>query len=388
MAAATSLLITSFILLGLHLTEAQIGVCYGRKGNNLPSGENTTQLYDYYGIEAMRLYEPDETTLKALQGAGIKLMLGVPNEEIECMACDQPIADEWVQDNVVPYVEFIKYIVVGNEIHPSDQPASSVESAMQNILNALNSNNITSDIKVSTAIDTSLIINSYPPSNAKFKNLSYVGPIINFLTINESPLLVNIQPYTTYMNDPKNIRLDFALFTACGIVFTDENSGKNYQNLFDAIYDAMYVAIEKVVTNAPNDEYTYSVDNGRRHNKRHKPPRVVISESGWPSKGGFGEKIKMKASRKRHHQTNGGLECGGELHNGVEEAATPENAKTYYTNLIKHVKKGTPLTLGQEIETYLFAMFDEDQKPGDESERSYGLFTPDQQPKYGVLDIC
>uniref|UniRef100_A0A803KMA1 Glucan endo-1,3-beta-D-glucosidase n=1 Tax=Chenopodium quinoa TaxID=63459 RepID=A0A803KMA1_CHEQI len=333
MAAATSLLITAFLLLSLHLTEAQIGVCYGRNGNNLPSGQNTTQLYDYYGIDAMRLYEADQTTLEALQGTGIKLMLGVPNEEIECIACDQTTADEWVQTNVVPYAEFIKYIAVGNEIHPSDQPASSVEPAMQNILNALNSNNITSDIKVSTAIDTSLIINS--------------------------------------------------------IVFTDENSGKNYQNLFDAIYDAMYVAIEKVVTNAP-DEYTYSVDDGRRHNTRHKPPRVVVSESGWPSKGGFGEKIKMKASRKTHHQTNGGLECGGALQNNGEEeaAATPENAKTYYTNLIKHVKKGTPLTLGQEIETYLFAMFDEDLKPGDETERSYGLFTPDQQPKYGILDIC
>ncbi|KMT14548.1 hypothetical protein BVRB_4g073180 [Beta vulgaris subsp. vulgaris] len=377
MATTSSLYIAVLLLLSLHPTDAQIGVCYGRNAKDLPCAEDVVNLYDFHGIQAMRLYEPDQTTLEALQGTWITLMLGVRNEEISSIASDQSTADKWVRTNVVPYASSIKYIAVGNEIHPSDQQASSVKPAMQNLLNALNSNNLGNQIKVSTVIDTSLITNSYPPSHAQFINLTYITPIINFLATNDSPLLVNIQPYTSYINDPKNIKLDYALFNAQGTVFIDDKNGLKYQNLFDAIYDAILASIDKVVTS--QDKLLY---NGKktRSNKKKKV-KVVVSESGWPSKGGFsGHSKKNNAIRSRHHDQM--------RSSNAEEAATTENAKTYYTNLIAHVKNGTPLTPGEEIETYLFAMFDEVDKPGDESERHFGVFTPDEQPKYGQLDFC
>ncbi|XP_048499722.1 glucan endo-1,3-beta-glucosidase-like [Beta vulgaris subsp. vulgaris] len=369
----------AFLLLSLHPTDATIGVCYGRKGNNLPCAQHVVNLYKSNQIGAMRLYDPDHPTLKALQGTNIKLMLGVRNEDIVCIASDQSAADDWVETNVVPYATSIKYIAVGNEIHPSDEQASSMEPAMQNILNALNANNLGSQIMVSTAVDMTLLKNTFPPSHSEFQNLSYITPIINFLTTNDWPLIVNIQPYTTYINDPKNISLDFLLFTSCGDVFTDDKTGKGYQNLFDALADAMYVAVEKVAT---SDQINLFQNIGRN---QQRSKTQVKGEVSMASKGGFHSMVKSSVWQNSARYPTKGSECG-QPKSG--EAATVENAKTFYTNMIKHVKKGTPLTPGEEIEVYLFAMFDENQKPGNESERHYGLFTPGGKPKYGQLNFC
>lgn len=77
-----------------------------------------------------------------------------------------------------------------------------------------------------------------------------------------------------------------------------------------------------------------------------RPVKIVSSKRGYPSGGGF------------HHRPvdfPAGASDGG----GV---TTVENAKTFYTNLIKHVKGGSPLRPGVPIESYLFAMFDENEK--------------------------
>uniref|UniRef100_A0A251TH58 Putative glycoside hydrolase family 17 n=1 Tax=Helianthus annuus TaxID=4232 RepID=A0A251TH58_HELAN len=109
------------------------------------------------------------------------------------------------------------------------------------------------------------------------------------------------------------------------------NQGRPYFNLFDAMYDAYFAAQSHL--GGSNVE-------------------IVVSESGWPSTEG--------------------------------DVATTENAGTYYRNLISHVKSssGTPARPGRSIETYLFAMFDENMKPGKETEKHFGVFFPDQRPKY------
>ncbi|KAG6682685.1 glucan endo-1,3-beta-glucosidase-like [Carya illinoinensis] len=327
-------LLLGFLISSLELTGAQsVGVCYGKNGNNLPADGEVIELYKSNGIGRMRIYEPDRSILDALRGSNIELIIGISNNNLEALT-DAAAATDWVEKNVRNYWPDVKfrYIAVGNEVNPNDNEAQFVLPAMQNILNATASANLNDQIKVSTAIDTTLLGNSFPPSVGSFSDSasSYINPIIKFLVKNGAPLLANLYPYFSYISNPQDISLSYALFTSQSIAIMDGNHG--YKNLFDAILDSLYSALERA--GAPDLQ-------------------IVVSESGWPSAGGT--------------------------------AASIQNAGTYYKNLINHVKGGTPKRPGQAIETYLFAMFDENQKSGAPViERQFGLLTPDKQPKYQI----
>lgn len=88
-----------------------------------------------------------------------------------------------------------------------------------------------------------------------------------------------------------------------------------------------------------------------------KEIEIVIAETGWPYKG-----------------------------DSNEVGPSIENAKAYNGNLISHLRSmvGTPLMPGKSVDTYLFALYDEDLKPGPGSERAFGLFKPDLTMTYDV----
>ncbi|CAL9018425.1 unnamed protein product [Prunus brigantina] len=322
---ASILLLLVLLMPARQITGAQsVGVCYGRNGNNLPSETEVVDLYKSNGIGRMRIYEPNDPTYQALKGSNIELTVTIPNINLQELT-DAATATDWVQKNVQAYVPDVKfkYIAVGNEIHPGDTEAQYLLQVIQNIHSAIVAANLQGQIKVSTAIDTSLLGYSFPPSNGEFSDAakSFITPVINFLASNGAPLLVNVYPYFSYTGNPAQIELAYALFTSQGIRMMDGTLG--YRNLFDAILDAHYSALEKA--NASKME-------------------IVVSESGWPSEGG--------------------------------DAATPQNAQTFYQNLINHVTGGTPKRPGKAIETYLFSMFDENTKGGAEVEKHFGIFSP------------
>lgn len=282
----------------------------------------------------MRIYNPYSTIFQALYGSNIQLMLGVANSDLQALATDASAATQWVLNNVKRYSTDVKfrYIAVGNEVQVADPESQYVLRAMQNIHNALVSAGLKDQIKVSTAIDLRLLDlgNISPPSRGAFtaNATSYIDPIIAFLVNNGLPILSSVYPYFTYINNMQKYQLHYAIFTSPGVVEQDGDLG--YTNLFHAMLDALYWALEKA--GGSNLE-------------------IVVSESGWPSAG--------------------------------DSAATIENAGTYYTNLINHLKEGTPKRPGRAIETYLFAMFDENRKTP-EVEKHFGIFYPNKQPKYQI----
>ncbi|XP_041991765.1 glucan endo-1,3-beta-glucosidase-like [Salvia splendens] len=321
LAATTSAVVSQF--------QGQIGVCNGRVGNNLPPEQDVVELYKANGIKKMRIYDPNPATISALQGSDIELLLGVPNVDLPSLQSD---ATAWIQTNVIPHFPAtkIRYIAVGNEIDPSNPGfAPLLLPAMQSIYNALSKFGLQSQIKVSTAAYSGILASTSPPSASVFKDASFMAPIVNFLVKTESPLLVNIYPYFAYLGD-KNISLDFVLFNSERVEFVD--NGMEYKNIFDAMVDGVYYALEKAGGGSME---------------------LVVSESGWPSGGG----------------------------DGVVESV--EKAAIYYRNLIGHVEGGTPKRKGKALETYLFGMFDENEKSGSATEQHFGLFNPiDKTPKY------
>lgn len=322
--------------MSIHIAGAEsVGVCYGRNGNNLPSEQSVINLYKANNIKRMRLYDPVPAALNALRGTDIELILDVPNPDLQSLT-NPSTASDWVRKNIISYTPGVrfKYIAVGNEIDPNSgtsQYTPFLLSAIQNVYNAIVSAGLQNQIKVSTATYSGLIApSSSPPSNGAFRDdvKSFIDPIIGFLARNNLPLLVNIYPYFSYTGSSQ-ISINYALFTAPNVVVQDGDL--SYRNLFDALLDVQYSALEKSGGGSV---------------------QIVVSESGWPSAGG--------------------------------NAASVENAQTYYRNLIDHVRgnNGTPKRPGRGIETYLFAMFDENVKNGNEIEKHFGLFTPNQQPKY------
>ncbi|XP_074380668.1 glucan endo-1,3-beta-glucosidase-like [Apium graveolens] len=333
---AIVLLLLGILVPAFRITGAQtVGVCYGRNGNNLPSQQATIDLFKANRIEKMRLYHPDQAALNALRGTNIEVILDVPNPDLQSLQ-DPAAARTWVQNNIQSYTPGVnfRYIAVGNEVDPSNggtsQYVNYVLPAMRNVHDAIIAAGLQNQIKVSTATYSGLT-SGFPPSKGSFHDNArgFIDPIIQFLAQNNLPLLANIYPYFSYLGTPQG-NLDYALFRSPTAVVADPDSNRQYWHLFDALLDTLYSGVEK--SGGPN------VD-------------IIVSESGWPSAG--------------------------------DREASVENARTYYQNLITHAKRnGTPKRPDKLVQVYLFAMFDENQKGGAETEKHFGLFDATGQSKY------
>ncbi|XP_021755682.1 glucan endo-1,3-beta-glucosidase 14-like [Chenopodium quinoa] len=333
----------SFLLLStyaLAVETGQIGINYGRIANNLPTPDKVVQLLKQQGITRVKLYDSDASVLKAFSGSKIAVTVALPNEKLAEAAGSQSFTDSWVQTNILPYhpSSNIIAIAVGNEANADSKVTSYVVPAMNNVYATLQKNSLANDIKISSPISYSVLQSSYPASSGSFKQElmdPFIKPMLEFLKKTKSYMMVNAYPFFAYSANSGDISLDYALFRPnSGNV--DSGNGLKYNSLFEAQLDAVYAAMDALKFN---------------------DLKIVVTETGWPSKG-----------------------------DENEIGASSQNAAAYNGNLIKRVLTGggTPLRPKIPLDVYLFALFNENQKPGPTSERNYGLFYPTEQKVYDV----
>ncbi|XP_073525882.1 uncharacterized protein [Phyllobates terribilis] len=324
-----------------NFAEAQsfIGVNYGEVADNLPPATDTAKLLQSTTISKVRMYGADPAMLKALANTGIGIVIGASNGDIPALATDPNQATQWINSNVIPYfpASNIILITVGNEVISSgDQNLiSQLLPAMQNVENALKSASLGSKIKVSTVHSMAVLSQSDPPSSGAFNPAlgGTMKALLEFLKGNGSPFTINPYPFFAYQSDPRPETLSFCLFQPnAGRV--DSNTNIKYMNMFDAQVDAVHSALNAM---------------------GYKDVEIVVAETGWPYNG----------------DTN-------------EAGTTIDNAKAYNGGLISHLRSmvGTPLMPGKSVDTYIFALYDEDLKPGPTSERSFGLYRPNLTMAY------
>jgi exo-beta-1,3-glucanase (GH17 family) len=336
------LLLPLLVFLGsfVCIRSIGVGINYGQIANNLPSPSRVTYLLGSLNISRVKLYDADPNVLLAFANTDVEFVIGLGNEYLQKMT-DPNQAQTWIRQHVQPYISQtkIKCITVGNEVLTSNdtQQMSYLLPAMQTVNRALANLGLNNEIYVTTAHSFGILSNSFPPSAGAFRQdlVQYIQSILDFHSQTNSPFLINAYPFFAYKDNPDQVSLNYALFQPDpGMI--DPNTNLHYDNMLYAQIDAVYSAIRAL---------------------GHTNILVKVSETGWPSKG-----------------------------DPNEIGATPENARLYNGNLLRRIeqKQTTPANPSVPIDIFVFALFNEDLKPGPASERNYGLYYPDGTPVYNI----
>lgn len=336
-----SLLFTSDVLPQAKAFTGTYGINYGRIADNLPTPENVVKLLRAAKIKNVRIFDANHSVLEAFSRTGLELQIGLPNEDVKDISYYPDHALSWVKENVLAFLPDtqIRGIAVGNEVlGGADQSLWPVLlGAAKNLHNATKQLEIDDVIQISTSHSQAVFQNSYPPSNCTFTEdvAKYMKPLLEFFSQIGSPFWLNAYPFLAYTYNPTEIDVNYALFEKNKGIY-DEAFGLHYDNMLDAQIDAAYAALE---------------DAG------YNRMEVIVTETGWASRG-----------------------------DQNEPAATTSNARTYNFNLRKRLalRKGTPHRPKNMLKAYIFALFNEYQKPGATSERNFGLFKPDGSIAYDI----
>ncbi|XP_073032443.1 glucan endo-1,3-beta-glucosidase [Primulina eburnea] len=332
------LALSLFVSIRTSGVEGSIGVNFGTVANDLPPPRQVAHfLQESTIISHVRLFDSDSEMLKAFAGTDIVITVTIPNDEFPQLT-KLDYAQKWVKTNILPHINAtnIARVLVGNEVLSTGNKLliANLVPAMHGLHNALVRESLNQKIKISTPHSLGILSNSTPPSSGTFRrgyDTYILKPLLEFLKATDSPFMINPYPFFGCSEST----LDYALFRPNLGVF-DVNTELTYGNMLDGQLDAVFSAIKRLGF--------IDID-------------IVIAETGWPSRGDTGQV-------------------------GVDV----ESAAEYNRKLMQHVRSGvgTPLMRNRTFETYIFALFNEDLKPGPTCERNFGLFEPNFTPVYDI----
>ncbi|KAG5381962.1 hypothetical protein IGI04_033432 [Brassica rapa subsp. trilocularis] len=318
--------------------DASIGVNYGTLANNLPPPRQVAEfLLHSTVINRIRLFNADPQILQAFAHTGVAVTVTISNDQIPHLT-NLSFAQRWISDHIQPHFPStnIIRILVGNEVISTANHLliRNLVPAMQSLHTALVSSSLHRRIQISTPHSLGILSHTTPPSSARFRqgyDTHVLKPLLSFLRTIASPFVVNPYPFFGYSPET----LDFALFRPNPGLF-DQDTKLHYTNMFDAQLDSVYSAMERL---------------------GFSDVAIVVGEIGWPSKG---DKDQI----------------------GVDVATAAE----FNRKVMDRVNSGTgtPLMPNRTFETYIFALFNENLKPGPVSERNFGLFRSDLIPVYDI----
>ncbi|XP_030491269.2 glucan endo-1,3-beta-glucosidase [Cannabis sativa] len=330
---------TSFTAIGITYSPATTAT-----HSRPPSPERISALAISLGMNSVRLDQPNPATIRAFLYSNTTLLLNIPNSLVPSMAANRSNAFQWLYTMVVPFFPRVRIstISVGNDIlENSPENSSFLLPAMENVHLALRDLGIRK-IDVSTTFSFINVITSFfPPSAAQFREPALgnvISPLLQFLRDTNSSFLINIYPYNVYRMRSE-IPIGYALFQEHAFGFRDDlTTGVRYRNLFDVMVDAVICAMAV---------------------SGHENIPLVVTETGWPSSSGD----------------------AGELD------ANPIYAELYMKGLVRHLRSGfgTPLRKEGVAETYIYEMFDKEEKLGTPKQnRTWGILYPNMTKKYNI----
>ncbi|CAK7354390.1 unnamed protein product [Dovyalis caffra] len=304
-----------------------VGVNWGTQATHPLLPSTVVNMLRDNGVQKVKLFDADSTTLTALANSGIQVMVGIPNEMLYDLANSEKAADNWVAKNVSSHISSggvdIRYVAVGNEPFLPTYNGTFLATtlpALQNIQSALRKAGLDTRVKVTVPLNADVYESpTNLPSDGNFRSdiQDLMLSIVKFLSDNGAPFIF-----------PPG----FAFFGNNSSPLNDR--GTIYDNVFDANHDTLVWSLQK---------------NG------YGNMSIVIGEIGWPTDG----------------DKNANLNYAQQFNQG------------FMSRVI--AGKGTPLRPGP-VDAYLFSLIDEDAKsiqPGN-FERHWGLFYFDGQPKYTI----
>ncbi|MBA0654303.1 hypothetical protein Goklo_021332 [Gossypium klotzschianum] len=225
-----------------------LGVNWGTMASHKLPPKTVVQMLKDNGIKKVKLFDADSTTMNALAGSDIEVMVAIPNDQLLAMNSYKR-AKDWVRRNVT------RYNFDGGVNIKKEYAYLAIKSV--GFLNVIEQATVPSNADVYNSPESNPV-----PSAGRFRpDISgLMTQIVEFLAKNGAPFTINIYPFLSlYGND--DFPFNYAFFDGGNPIV---DNGIQYTNVFDANFDTLVSSLRAI---------------------GHGDMTIIVGEVGWPTDG-------------------------------------------------------------------------------------------------------